>query len=769
MASEQELTIPSWICYGPGWDTGYSGKATVSVSRPSGSDKATVSVSAKITTSGGDSSSWSLYVQVGSNESVSSAFEGGTHHIPGGTYNASNDIEVSVGGEAGTLTVNVWVKINSAGAITGTTSDVKTTDPLNYDSQGIAVITSCSDMTIGSAVNIGWTAYSASFSYKFEITRGKFSEWSGVQTVSSTGKQTFTDYSVPASIASYMDAWSTSDSVTVTLYTYTGSSGSYTIIGSSSTTAKVYTTKDQAATIQSNWTLEETNTGNPFKTSTKDTGGDGTYRFVKDVSKLKLTVYAYSKYGAVPYYLSGGFNALTFSNAFFSKTDRKDSSGNYDLYKAEITFTPNNDGPAHWWWFYVHDSRKYSTPMIADSSGVFTVTSDSSGNVYMLLNVADYSTPQITNLTLNVSGTTVTVYASTSVTDVTNTSKTSLNSLTAALTRKKISTGASETFTVTNKLGVGELSSVKLREETLSDVDTESYEYTLALSDKYTSDTESKSTGIVALSFYKGGKGAAFFKEADANGLSIKGNTTILAPSTGSSICGIYENSSGNYTVIDLNDPKNTVRMTVKFRDIGGSVPELVGWDNAHGSYTFRASYNDAYIPGWKNIGSASTPVYFNGDGKPVACGNIVPTITSIAAWASKGNARRPVYFDSSGVPQACNMFTGSSDAMFHIIDEVIDVGTVYSYNYGSSYNKYKEVSKAFTNVPSGYKAIAVAGFWIQALNNGSYTYDIAYCLSVLDCCVSADQSKVWICVANAGESAQTVRATVRVLCVYTG
>lgn len=773
MASSQTLTIPYWICEGGSgssyWQIGYSGSATVSVSRSSGSTKATVSVSASVYTKGGDTSSWTLYVKVGSNATVSSTFSGGTYHAPQGTYSASKSTEVSVGDEAGTLTVQVWIGINASSASSGQTSVVKTTDSLSYDSRGGGIITSCSNMTIGSAVNIGWTAYSTSMYYWMKFECGSFSEWSARITASSTGAQTFTNYTVPTSIANSISSKSTSADVKVSLVTYSDSEGTMEI-GRSSTTVKVYTTQAQAATIQSNWTLKETNTSNPFKTSTKDIGGDGTYRFVKNVSKLKLTVYAYGAYGSVPYYLSGGFNALTFSNAYFSKTGSKDSSGNYDLYKAEITFTPNNDGSAHWWWFYVHDSRGYSTPMVADSSGVFTVKSDSSGNVYMLLNVADYDKPQVIDLKVNISGTSISIVPTTKVYSVLATDgSTQLNTIKAyRLTRTKLS-NSSSTNIVNDTSKCSYDTASPTYSDKLTDIDTESYSYTLTVQDQMGTATRTETTAVVTLSLYKGGKGAAFFKEADANGLSIKGDTTILAPSTGNNICGIYENSSGNYTVIGLNDPKNTVRMTVEFRDIGGSVPELIGWDNAHGSYTFRASYNDAYMPGWKNIGSASTPVYFNGDGKPVACGNIVPTITSIAAWASKGSAMRPVYFDSSGVPQACNMFTGSSNAMFYIIDEVIDVGTVYSYNYGSSYNKYTEVYKAFTNVPSGYKAIAVAGFWIQALNNGSYTYDIAYCLSVLDCCVSSDQSKVYICVGNAGESAQTVRATVRVLCVYTG
>lgn len=767
MASSQTLTIPYWLCGNAYWEVGYSGSATVSVSRSSGSTTATVSVSADVYTSGGDSSSWTLKVQVGSNAAVSSTFSGGTSHAQYGTYKASLDTDVSVGDEAGTLTVKVWVEINSSSATYGKTSVVKTTDPLSYDSRGGGIITSCSNMTIGSAVNIGWTAYSTSMYYWFKFECGSFSAWSGRITVSATGAQTFTNYTVPANIASSMSAWSTSADIKVSLVTYSDYDGNNEI-GRSSTTVKVSTTQKQAATIQSNWTLKETNTNNPFKTSKTDIGGDGTYRFVKNVSKLKLTVYAYGAYGSVPYYLSGGFYNLTFSNAYFSKTGS--TVNGYDQYKAEITFTPNSDGSAHWWWFYVHDSRGYSTPMVANSSGVFTVKSDSSGNVYMLLNVADYDKPQVIDLKINISGTSISIVPTTKVYSVLATNgSTQLNTIKAyRLTRTKLS-NSSSTNIVNDTSKCSYDTASPTYSDTLTDIDTESYSYTLTVQDQMGTATRTETTAVVTLSLYKGGKGAAFFKEADANGLSIKGDTTILAPSTGNSICGIYENSSGNYTVVGLNDPKNTVHMSVEFRDIGGSVPELIGWDGSHNSYTFRASYNDAYIPGWKNIGSASTPVYFNDYGKPVACGNIVPTITSIAAWASKGNAKRPVYFDSSGVPQACNMFTGSSNAMFYIIDEVIDVGTVYSYNYGSSYNKYTEVSKAFTNVPSGYKAIAVAGFWIQALNNGSYTYDIAYCLSVLDCCVSSDQSKVYICVGNAGESAQTVRATVRVLCIYTG
>ena len=609
MAASQNLTFDYWLCYGGSgsgyWQVGYQGSASVSVSRASGSTTANVSINASIYTQGGDTASWTLYVQVGSNTAVSASFGGGTYHAPASTYYATKSIDVAVGDSAGSLKVTAWVKINAAGAAGGTSSPVKTTNALDYDSRGGGIITSCSDLTIGNKVNINWTAYSTDMYYWFKFECGSFSAWSNKITVSSTGTQTFTNYTVPTNIANSISSQSTNADVTVSLITYSDSGGT-TEIGRSAVVVKVYTTKAQAATIQSNWTLKETNTSNPFKTSVKDIGGDGTYRFVKNISSLKLTVYAYSAYGAIPTTLYGGFNALTFTEASFNKTSNKDSSGNYDLYKAELTFTPDNDGSAHWWWFYVRDSRGYSTPMIADSTGIFTVKTDSSGNIYMLLNVADYDEPQIIDLKLNISDTSISIIPTTKVYSVLATNGTTqLNTIkTYKLTRTKLSSSASTNIVNdTSKCSYGTVSPTY--SDTLADVDTESYSYTLTIQDQMGSVTKSTLTAIIALSFYKGGKGASFFREAnesDEGYISMWGN-------------GFYvhntDTTTGGGISLEMSDKGNK---------------GLYAWGGGDWDEQWLAYYSQTsgmfQIPNWKNIGyEANTepmyPVVFSEIGAP--------------------------------------------------------------------------------------------------------------------------------------------------------
>ena len=69
--------------------------------------------------------------------------------------------------------------------------------------------------------------------------------------------------------------------------------------------------------------------------------------------------------------------------------------------------------------------------------------------------------------------------------------------------------------------------------QTISDIDTESYEYTATITDSVQTVTTKRQTAIICLSRLRGGKGVTFFGEAQ--------NT------------GIWVNNSGTYTRLDTN------------------------------------------------------------------------------------------------------------------------------------------------------------------------------------------------------------------------
>ena len=87
----------------------------------------------------------------------------------------------------------------------------------------------------------------------------------------------------------------------------------------------------------------------------------------------------------------------------------------------------------------------------------------------------------------------------------------------------KPSTGATQTYTPS----LSDYSGSKTLSITLSDLETETYNVTATLKDKLNSTDATATTGVTAFSLYAGGKGAAFFKKAEAEGLNVGGDTAI--------------------------------------------------------------------------------------------------------------------------------------------------------------------------------------------------------------------------------------------------
>lgn len=774
MASSADITFALWDSNH--WDIQYKGTGKISVSRAAGAAKATVTGSASIMSYGGDQVGWKLHMKVGNNAEVTADFQktyhGASMNPDTGRYESAYDTtsvsqSVSVGDTSGSLDVQLWVTVEDG---YGTTSSVQSAT-VTYDSRGSAVIDSCADMTIGSKVSIGWTAYSTGLYYKFKFTCGNFTAWSGVMNVSTTGAQTYTGYTVPASIAAYLGSASTSGKVNVTLSTYTkDSSGNCSWIGSSSKEVTVYTTKAVAPTMQRSWTLVESNTGNPFKDTGKTTGADGTYRFVSDVTKFKLTVYAYSKYGS-PLVTLSGYLGSSSSNSFsasFTSTGSKTSDG-YTIYKAEAYIKAKTSGNVTLN-FRAYDARGYCCPVV--SNGIFTATAATSqadgDRAYVKVAISAYILPQIKELTLSTSGTTVTIAATTLTTDVISTAAASINSFTAKLTRKKMSTGASTTVDVTSKLGFGLKSNITLYSETLSDVATESYEYTLVLSDKYTSDTESKSTGVVALSFYKGGKGAAFFGEASSTGLTI--NDTVYVANADTKVIGIktlmddgspYSDKRPRSAIrlYDINDTSYSLEMGAVSPNASNTELAWYVWDHKNSRTLFLVAKDSAVIPAWGSIGSATAPVYFNGSGYPVSCGNIVDNITVIKNWKSTGSSSRPIYIDTNGKAAACSKLT----------DRIIQWEFAFKIGLVGSSGDHKADSVTISGMQTGWKAIGVIGWYMQVASgeSGTYSSENAFRIFPAELNVSADYTKINYNITNEGASNWYVRAVVRLLCIY--
>ncbi len=130
------------------------------------------------------------------------------------------------------------------------------------------------------------------------------------------------------------------------------------------------------------------------------------------------------------------------------------------------------------------------------------------------INIQDYFAPKIDDIDIDVSGNTV-------VTKVTGefASVDGQNNRFITITKKNTSTGV--TTTVKARTAVSALVFTDTVTQTVSDIDVASYEYTVTLEDKKNTVSETKTTGIICISRYAGGKGVRLFGEAYQEGFMV--------------------------------------------------------------------------------------------------------------------------------------------------------------------------------------------------------------------------------------------------------
>ena len=106
-------------------------------------------------------------------------------------------------------------------------------------------ITSASNVTLGNSCNVKWTPNATSFYYKLKFVLGDWSKTVNVGKPGVTTAYTYTGYTIPTSVASYITS-STSATMTVYLYTYSDS-GYSTQLGSAS--SKTFTVTVPSTTV----------------------------------------------------------------------------------------------------------------------------------------------------------------------------------------------------------------------------------------------------------------------------------------------------------------------------------------------------------------------------------------------------------------------------------------------------------------------------------------------------------------------------------------
>lgn len=362
---------------------------------------------------------------------------------------------------------------------------------------GAAEISTAADLTLGTACNIKWTPLDSTHKFKITFGVGSVSNTTGLISPASTSAYTYTGYT--PTVAAYAPQITTSKtgSMSVTLTTYL--SDGTTVVGSD-TKLIVATVPDSTKPTVSTLTLAQGSTKSGF---TNVAGGE---LCVKSLSTLAATATSGGQYGA---------KVVSISIVIIGKT----YTANVPDYNTSTTTTT-------------------VTSDILSSSGTLSISAtatDSRGYVSAAktatVYVADYFKPSGT-VTYSISGTSINTNVTWKIAPVADSANKPVNTGSVVVVRKKISTAATASYTVksiaastsssttavSNYTGSGSWSATA---QALSDGNSETYEYTLTITDKKGSSyaaTYVVTTGVNAASFLGGGKGLTLFTEAADEG-----------------------------------------------------------------------------------------------------------------------------------------------------------------------------------------------------------------------------------------------------------
>ena len=225
-------TFSKWYMYGSGWSTSYQASCTVTVTRNYGSDIATITVSnAKMYTYGGDTSRWRFYLKIGNGSWQYWDLSNGWHGAETWYNYGSHSWTTSVGAGSGNL--NLTICFNAYDTNNNISADSGYKYPsLWYDTKGASTISSATNVTLSKtesvATTVKFVSYSSSFTHRLRAyCNGSWSSYSDY--IQGQNSQTITaGLALPSS---FIDAITTSNSGSCTIYLYTYSNG--TEIGSS--------------------------------------------------------------------------------------------------------------------------------------------------------------------------------------------------------------------------------------------------------------------------------------------------------------------------------------------------------------------------------------------------------------------------------------------------------------------------------------------------------------------------------------------------------
>lgn len=326
---------------------------------------------------------------------------------------------------------------------------------------GASTITSAGNVTLGNACNVKWTPLNSTFKFTLKFSLGSWSYTTGYISPSTTSAYTYTGYTIPLTVANQLPNASTG-TMTVVLTTYTSSNAQ---VGSASSATFTVTVPSSVVPTISSVALQE-----------GTTSGYGVY--VKTLSTVKATVTA-----------SGAYSSTIVSRVVKFGT---------------TSVTTNSSGVA-------------TSPVLSTygTMTVLTTVTDSRGRTAtnsQNITIYDYWQPTA-NIEISISGTTVTTTVTGSIAPVNN-----LNAKSLVITRKRMSDSSTTTYSV-NPLSAYNYSVTWT--QTIADIGTESYEYSVSVTDTKQTVTVKRQTAVICISRLAGGRGVRLFGEASNEGFWV--------------------------------------------------------------------------------------------------------------------------------------------------------------------------------------------------------------------------------------------------------
>lgn len=454
-------------------------------------------------------------------------------------------------------------------------------------------ITSASNTTIGNAPSIKWTPTDSALRYKIKYAIGSWSYTTGYISPGSTSAYTYSSYSLPMAVCDQLPN-STTGTMTITLTTYTGD----TALGSSSKMITVTVPSSVVPSISSVTVSEGTTSG--FNV------------YTQSLSTVKAVITTAGSYSSI---VKSATMAITGENSV---------SGNVSSNSCTLTSAVLKTYGSKTITITITDSRNRT------ASTTRTIT------------VYEYFNPSV-EIDVDVSGTDITINVTGKIASVNN-----LNEKTISITRQKMSTG--DYFVVLASTTLDDYNYTKTISQIISDVDTESYQYTVKINDTKKTVTASKATGIVTLSLLAGGNGVAIGKSADTSDIFDINLTTFLRDKN----LYITNGSTQKYLGIRGN---NTGRLLVLYNTNGDhglwssgygtsiSDPDAYTEDNAWMIYRSKDT-GKIFIPKWGGIGNYKQPVYFTSGGQPATITNIqADYITNLNNPSTGGASSNNVFY----------------------------------------------------------------------------------------------------------------------------